>query len=122
MPGSQIVQSEKKRKRSPLLPIYGLIIVVCLFVAAYGVENPVVSLIDKVRPDFHLQGPDVQFTPTFAMPSSDRLLFAIPIWIVFLAFAYFLVALLSGKSPDSGKDIQLPPRTKEEKRRRYSRD
>lgn len=119
---TQIVQSEKRRKRSPLLPIYGLIIIICLYIVAYALENPLVALINKFRPGFSLQGNDIQFTPAFVMPSSDHLLFAVPIWIVFLAFAYFLVAMMTGRDPNNAKDIQLPPRTKEEKRRRYSRD
>jgi len=119
---SVIKQAATRRKRSPLLPIYGLIIFICLYLVAYALENPLVTLINRVRPGFSLAGPDVQFTPTFVMPSTDRLLFAVPIWIVFLALAYFLVAALSGRNPNSGKDLQMPPRTKEERRRRYSRD
>jgi hypothetical protein len=120
MPGSQIVQSEKRRKRSALTPIYGLIVVLCLYVVAYALESPVIALINKLKPglNFQLKPPDISFSP-FTMPSSDHLLFAIPIWIVFLALAYFLVAILSGRSPNTGKDIIMPPRTKEEKRRRY---
>src|SRR5579864_9245594 len=119
---SVIKQMEKRRKRSPLLPIYGLLIVICLYIVAFALENPLVTLIDRVKPGFTLAGADLQLTPTFVMPSSDRLLFAVPIWIMFLAFAYFLVAMMIGRDPNSGKDIQLPPRTKEEKRKRYSRD
>jgi hypothetical protein len=119
---SQIKKVEKRRKRSALMPIYGLIIFICLYVVAYALENPLVTLINRVKPGFSLAGPDVQFTPTFVMPSTDRLLFAVPLWIVFLALAYFLVAMLTGRDPNSGKDLQMPPRTKEERRRRYSRD
>jgi hypothetical protein len=121
---SQIKQAEKRRQRSPLLPIYGLIIAICLFIVAYVVENPVADLLRRVAPQsgFTLPPPDVQFTPTFVMPSTGRLLVAIVIWAILLAFAYFLAAMLTGRDPDSAKNLQLPPRTKEEKRKRYSRD
>ncbi|MHB8625841.1 MAG: hypothetical protein ACYDBJ_20915 [Aggregatilineales bacterium] len=121
---SQIKQAEKRRHRSPLLPIYGIIIVVCLYIVAYALENPLADLIRRVAPQssFILPPPDVQFTPTFVMPSTGRLLVAVVIWVVLLAFVYFLVSLLTGRDPDSAKNLQLPPRTKEEKRKRYSRD
>ena len=120
---SQIKQAEKRRHRSPLLPIYGIIIVVCLYIVAYALENPIVDLLRKLSPQsgLTLPPPDLQFSP-FVMPSNGRLLFAVIIWAILLAFAYFLVSLLTGRDPDSAKNLQLPPRTKEEKRKRYSRD
>lgn len=121
---SQIKQAEKRRQRSPLLPIYGILIAVCLYIVAFALEHPMADLIRKIAPQagFVIPLPDIQFTPTFVPPNSEQWLIAIPIWAVLLAFAYFLVAMLSGRDPDSAKNLRLPPRTKDEKRKRYSRD
>ncbi|GEM_PF-983302 len=115
-----VKQAEKRRQRSPLLPIFGLILAVGLFVLAYIAEDPLVSVVNQVaKQSITLPPPAAQLTPKFVMPSLGRLGVAFAIWLILLALAYTFVAVIGGRDPESAKGMQLPPRTKEERDKRY---
>ncbi len=109
-----VKQAEKIRKRNPWQPVFGLVIAIGLLIVAFALEDPLAELIRRYIPN-----------ATFSLPVATshfdvtRALVAFMIWLVLMAFAFALVAILAGKDPNSAKDIQLPPRTKEEKDRRY---
>lgn len=119
-----VKQAEKIRKRNPLLPVFGLIVAIGLFVIAFSLVEPIRVFVAQKYPDSgfaqSLGTPkEFQLTPTFKLPSLPRLGVAFAIWLILLAIAYTLVAVLAGRDPNSAKNIQLPPRTKEEKNRRF---
>ncbi len=118
-----VKQAEKIRQRNPLLPIFGLIIAIGLFVVAMYLVKPISGVITKVsgNGDFvSALGTPIEpvLSPKFRLPSTASLGVAFAIWLILLALTYTLVAVLAGRDPNSAKNIQLPPRTKEEKNRR----
>jgi ribose/xylose/arabinose/galactoside ABC-type transport system permease subunit len=120
-----VKQAEKVRKRNPMLPVYGLILAITLFVVAYLLVSPVSDLARKFSPDFRLSRQEFSITQTengqtkVTMPGWDRIGVAFAIWLILMALASAVVAMAIGKDPNSAKQIVLPPRTKEEKRKRY---
>ncbi len=96
-----VKKAENLRKRSPLLPVFGLIIAVGLFAISYVLSSEVVVKMPQVSRVIGGNG------------ALARWAFAFVIWLVFLGVAYFVVALAAGKDPDSGKNIPLPPRQKD---------
>ena len=107
-----VKKAEKIRKRSPLLPVFGLIIAVGLFAIAYVLSAEVVVKLPQVR------------NVVSSNLSLARWAFAFAIWLLFLGAAYFVVALAAGKDPDAGRNVPLPPRQKdlpEELRRKKRR-
>jgi hypothetical protein len=98
-----VKQAEKVRRRSPLLPVFGLLLAAGLFVLAYIV----VDAITPIRKVIESSG-----------SSAARLIFAGAIWLGLLAASVFLVAVLAGKDPESAQNIKLPPRERDIKGRR----
>jgi hypothetical protein len=96
--------AEKQKKRSPLAAIYGLLLVVGLFGIAYVLTTEVIIKIPAVRPS--LGGLDMQ----------AKLLLTFGVWIILLGLAFFVVAILSGKDPESSAQIPLPPKGKDKRR------
>jgi hypothetical protein len=96
-----VKKAEKIRKRSPLLPVFGLIIAVGLFAIAYVLSTEVV-----------VKMPQVRNVVASNLPLA-RWAFAFAIWLVFLGVAYFVVALAAGKDPDAARDMPLPTRQKD---------
>ena len=100
-----------------ILPVFGLIIAVGLFAMAYGLVDPAVRLANTLLAKAFSGG--LPWPPPRDTATIETLAIAFGLWLVFLIIAYTLVAILSGKDPNSPKDIQMPPRTKEERDRRY---
>ncbi len=90
-----VKKAEVQRKRSPLLPVFGLILAVALFVIAYGLADLVI-----MRPEIYRQ--------VASQLQTARIAFSVGIWLVLMAITFFLVALLVGKDPD--KAPPLPPK------------
>src|SRR5438876_878745 len=95
--------AEKKVKRSPLLPILGMLLAAGLFAIAFGITQAVVIKIPEVK-------------AMLGNPPSmiNQLAFTFGIWFALLAVAYFLVAVVVGKGKTIN-DIPLPPRQKTKK-------
>jgi len=120
-----VKRAEVIRKRNPLLPVFGIIIAVGLFIVAMSLVPLTVNVLNKVSPGFRVSGVDFSIAPDPAvagsplkltMASSGRLGVAFAIWLFLLAIAYALVAVLAGKDPDTAKGIKLPPRDKRPKK------
>jgi hypothetical protein len=115
-----VKQAEKVKKRNPLLPVYGIIVAVGLFIVAFALVNPAIDLGRKFSPGLRLDGPDFSIGPSdktdpnsptkITFPSTQRLAVAFAIWLVLLAVAYTVVGILVGRDPESAKAIKLPPR------------
>ncbi len=116
--------AQKRRKRNPFLPVLALMYIFGALVIAYLLINPVTALINHFAPNagFFLPPPELQFSPQFVMPSTPRIVMTIVIWLILIGLGYMLVGLLAGRDPDTPKAIQMPPKNKEERRRRYSGD
>lgn len=107
-----VKEAEKIVKRSPLLPIYGLIIGVGLGIVAWLLKEIILS----------------PTTPVFLRPIRDAVaalgsrqglgefVVAFGIWVILIGIAYFIVALMTGKDPHMPD--KLPPRRSEPKGRR----
>ncbi|MCC7447647.1 MAG: hypothetical protein IT324_09535 [Anaerolineae bacterium] len=91
-----VKKAEVQRKRSPLLPVFGLILAVALFAIAYGVTDLVILKIPGV------------YAQVASQLQTARIAFSFGIWLVLMAIVFFLVALLTGKDPD--KAPPLPPK------------
>ncbi len=100
--------AEKENRRGPLASVFGLFLAGGLFAVAYIISSEV--LIKKVA---QLQDAIQHFGKPVA-----TLLFAFGIWIVLLALAFFVVAILVGKDPNSAKEIPLPPKSKDIKKKK----
>jgi hypothetical protein len=108
-----VKQAEKDRKRNPLLPVFGLILAIGLFALAYFLVDPAVKLLNSVRHGA------IPWPPPQDSATLETLAIAFALWLIFLIIVYTFVAIASGKDPNSAKGLQLPPRTKEERNRRY---
>ena len=95
-----VKKAEKTQKRSPLLPVFGLITAVGLFVVAYVLSSQVV-----------VKMPQVKTVVSSNLPLATWA-FAFVIWLVFLGLAYFVVAVAAGKDPDVNR-MPLPTRQKD---------
>jgi hypothetical protein len=100
-----VKQAEKVHKRSPLLPVFGLVLAGGLFAIAFAIAEPVMK-IPQVRGVVAGMGVQAQLGIAFM------------IWLVLLALAFFLVAMLSGKDPESAKGVPMPPKQKDLKKKR----
>jgi hypothetical protein len=102
-----VKKAEVQKKRHPLTPVFGLLLAVGLFAIAYFLSATVVMKLPSVRT---------------AVASNQMTLatvgFAVGIWVLFLALSFFLVAMLAGKDPEDAKQIPLPPKAKDMKKRR----
>ncbi len=118
-----VKKAEKIKKRSPMLPVYGLIIAVVLFVLAMIAAEPAVKLLRGVYPGFNPSGqyfsvtqlpPDNRLSVKF--PNGEKFGATVAIWLLMLVFSYTIVAIAIGRHPDSAKEIKLPPRKIDKKR------
>lgn len=100
-----VKQAEKKVKKSPLVPIFGLIIGGGLGLVAFIIMDPLL----KSFPEFE--------SALYAMPNYwfARFLVWLGIWLPMLLIAYFLVAILAGRDPNSPKYLPMPPRNVKKK-------
>jgi hypothetical protein len=96
-----VKKAEKIKKRSPWVPVFGLITAVALGAVAYVIAAYVVIKIPQVK------------TVISGMERQATIAFSVGIWLALLATAFFLVALIVGKDPESTKDIPLPPKAKD---------
>ena len=112
---SQIRQADHTRKRNPLLPVFGLLIAITVFIFSYAIEEPFIKLIQSKFPQAGIAQSAEPFGTT-------RMLFTFGIWLVLLVIFSLLVAILSGRSPDNAKGLIMPPRTDAERDRRYGGD
>ena len=101
--------AETEHKRSPLSSIYGLFLAIGLFAIAYVITSEVlIKKFPQVR--------DAAFG--IAKPPIGTLIISFGIWLVLLALAFFVVSLLVGKDPNSAKQIPLPPKQKDLKKKK----
>ncbi len=96
-----VKKAEKITKRSPLLPVFGLLIAVGLGAIAYVLSN-----------EFVLKMPQVRAVIGDSVPLA-RWAFTLIIWLMLLGIAYFLVAVLTGKDPESAQQYKLPTKQKD---------
>ncbi len=96
-----VKKAETVRKRSPLLPVFGLIIAVGLFAVAFVLSSEFIVKMPQVR---NVVRDNLQLA---------KWAFAFIVWLLFLGVAYFVVALAAGKDPDASREIPLPPRQKD---------
>jgi uncharacterized BrkB/YihY/UPF0761 family membrane protein len=103
-----VKKAEKENKRSPLLPVFALLLIVGLLAVAYVITDQVV-----LKTGNFIGGKVLavigQANTTY------RIAFTIAIWVALLAISYFLVAVLVGKDPNDADAIPLPPKTKKPK-------
>ena len=102
-----VKKAEVQRKRHPLTPVFGLLLAAGLFVVAYVLSDGVIMHLSYVK-----NAVDI------GHKSMATIGFAVGIWVLFLAVAFFLVAMLAGKDPNDAKQIPLPPRAKDLKKKR----
>lgn len=101
--------AEKEKKRSPLSSIYGLFLALGLFAIAYVITSEL--LMKKV--------PAVRDAIAgIGKPPLGTILISLGVWVVLLAIAFFVVAILVGKDPDAANQIPLPPKEKDLKKRK----
>jgi hypothetical protein len=91
-----VKKAEVQRKRSPLLPIFGIILAIALFVIAYGLADLVILKVPSI------------YSQVASQLQTARIAFSVGIWLVLMAIAFFLVSLFTGKDPD--KAPPLPPK------------
>jgi hypothetical protein len=100
--------AKKEHKRGPLAAIFGLILAVGLFAVSYIISAEyIIRKVVQVR----------DAVAHFGRPTAT-LIFAFGIWIVLLAAAFFIVAILVGQDPESAKKDPLPPKKKDMKKRK----
>jgi hypothetical protein len=104
-----VKQAEKDNKRSPLLPIFGLLMAGGLLAASYAITTLVVLKAGN------FVGNNVIKVIGDHPPAWYPIAFTIGIWVAMLAVAYFLVAVMVGKDPNDKDAIPLPPKGKKEK-------
>ena len=102
-----VKKAEVQRKRHPLTPVFGLLLAGGLFAVAFFLSATVVMKL-----------PAVASTVDSGHRTIATAGFAVGIWVLFLAVAFFLVAILAGKDPDAAKQIPLPPRAKDLKKKK----
>ncbi len=103
-----VKQAEKRRNRSPFLPVLGLLLAVVLFAVAWASAQLLVQ-IKAIKSALN----GLQMVKLFGTPvNQGQIMLAFMLWLVFLAIAYFLVAVLSGKDPESTKDIPMPQKNR----------
>lgn len=105
-------QAERRVKRSPLVPVFGLVIAIGLAAIAILIVTLVID------------SGSVQQLLIFKDPAAPNRVVAIVglafvLWLAMLSIAYLLVALLSGRDPDDARKLELPPR--EVDRKKYRR-
>src|SRR5258708_7918960 len=98
-----VKKAEEKKVRSPLLPVFGLIMAVSLFSVAFLFASGPVPDNPPVQGMF--QQMDRADIPKAIIG------LAVGIWVIFLAAAVFLVAMLVGRDPEDAKQLPLPPRS-----------
>ena len=103
-----VKKAETQRKRGALTPVFGLLLAVGLFAIAYVLSDGVVMHMPAVRAT--LVDNSTKGTATIA--------FAVGIWVIFLALGYFVVAILAGKDPEDAKQIPLPTKQKDLKKKK----
>jgi|SRR5579871_2584768 len=102
-----VKKAEVQKKRHPLTPVFGLLLAIGLFAIAYFLSaGPVWSMSAVHNAVGNANKPVAILGIAFG------------IWLLFLAVAYFLVAVLAGKDPEDAKQIPLPPKAKDMKKKR----
>ena len=97
-----VKKAERIKKRNPMLPIFGVLTAIALAAIAWVISYYVVIKIPQIK---------TSMNASMVLPTGQgTLIFAFGIWLVLLAFTFFLVSVLVGKDPDSAKDIKLPKR------------
>ncbi len=107
-----VKQAEKRRRRNPFLPVLAVFLVIALFGAAWGTGSLIYNNVKAVRTALN-QLPVTQIPDPVNPPhktSQGQLMLTFMFWLLYLGIAYFFVAVLSGKDPESTKDIPMPPR------------
>lgn len=103
-----VKKAEKDTRRSPLLPIFGLLLAGGLLAVALVVTDQIVLKQGNFIGG-HVLAVIGQANTTY------RIAFTVAIWVALLAISYFLVAVLVGKDPNDKDAIPLPPKVKKEK-------
>ncbi len=102
-----VKEAEKKKKQSPLLPVFGAILLVALLGVSYFVATTYILTMPQVR--------GVVGVPPSTMA---KVCFTLIIWFILAGIAYFLVALVVGKDKTSAQSLPLPPKAKDLKKKK----
>lgn len=110
-----VKKAEQIKKRNPMLPIFGVLTAIALAAIAWVISYYVVIKIPQIKNTM---------TGAMLLPTGQgTLIFAFGIWLVLLAFTFFLVSILVGKDPDSATEVKLPKRQmdlpKSQRRKKY---
>ncbi|HRE46150.1 MAG TPA: hypothetical protein PLD47_00360 [Aggregatilineales bacterium] len=106
-----VKQAEKQVKKNPLLPIFALILAGGLFFFALLIANGLVQgEIGKIAQLMTFKASPNRWTATIGI--------AFGIWLVFIAIAYFVVAVAAGRDPDDSPKIEVTPLRKAKKKQR----
>ncbi|MBX3085417.1 MAG: hypothetical protein KF716_27530 [Anaerolineae bacterium] len=99
-----VKQAVKEKKRSPLVPVAGLLLALGLAVVAYFLTNLII--------DQNFMGAGAALKSTGANYNISFFALAVILWLIMTAIGYFLVSLLVGKDPDpmSAQNIPMRPR------------
>jgi hypothetical protein len=107
-----VKQAEKKVKKNPLTPIFGIIIAVGLGFVCYVIAD---FLLGRNSPIAQLKA--LAFNPSVG---TYKALIAGALWFVMIAALFFLSAVAAGKHPDDAiKRMPLPPRTTKKNKDKY---
>jgi hypothetical protein len=101
-----VKKAENKQKRSPLTPIFGVLLAVGLFAVAYFITSAYIIHMPQVAQTIG------------ANQTMGTIGLSIGIWVILLAIAFFLVAVMAGKDPESATTMPLPPKSKSVKKGR----
>ncbi len=107
-----VKQAEKRRTRSPFLPVLGLFLAIVLLAVSFAAAQ----MLGQITAVKTVLG-GLPYVKIFGQSVNEGVLMLMfVIWLAFLALAYFLVAVLAGKDPDSAKNIPMPPRDRRRKK------
>lgn len=118
--------AEKNVKRSPMTPVFGLLLAVGLLFVAFLISLFVVQ-IPVVRSTLVGVGQVTIGNNRIPIPIGDanakyltwgHVGVTAIFWFLLAGFSYFLVTMAAGKDPESAKQIPLPPRDRKPTRRR----
>ena len=104
-----VKQAIKEKKRSPWVPVAGLILAIGLGVVAIFLTNMII--------DQNIAGLGGALQSTGANYNISKFALGLILWLIMTGTGYFIVSLLVGKDPDpmSAKNIPMRPRTVKKK-------
>jgi hypothetical protein len=102
-----VKQAEKVVKRNPMVPVYGIVIGVGLLIVAIFVTQLLLVELPQVKAALIGMG---------RQAGLGRAAIIFGVWLTLMGIAMFLVAILTGKDPESIKGMPMPNRTIKKKK------